>query len=223
MFTAKTSLLRKKQREQRHDLERDAARATSSLRQLRQADPHEGRRALVQDLTAAVELALPLSKRREPLMPKGVPGSQTHGTVTGYVYHRCRCEACHSAYTTWRRNKYGHRPAAEYNAERAAKHGTESRSKHCRCDACREASARARQARRERRKIPCERCGQPRTNPLDSRSSARVTGLCNSCWREENAVKHGSLTMYTVHRCRCEPCRAAERAYRKDLAARRAA
>jgi hypothetical protein len=39
---------------------------------------------------------------------------------------------------------------------------------------------------------------------------------CDSCHKVEHAAQHGSLTMYISHKCRCELCREAQRAYRKQ-------
>ena len=71
-----------------------------------------------------------------------------HGTVNGYIGWGCRCEECQQA----RRDYYGHKSRADYDAERAAQHGTESKyTRGCRCEDCREA---ANAERRRRRRTP---------------------------------------------------------------------
>lgn len=90
---------------------------------------------------------------------KGHPGSFGpihHGTVQGYNYYGCRCEACTQA----RRDYYGHRPRAELMT---AKHGTETyyQKYGCRCDACMAAAREAKRRRRERSRVPCSHgCGR---------------------------------------------------------------
>lgn len=48
---------------------------------------------------------------------------------------------------------------------------------------CRECGKNLRQSHRDRRKVPCVRCGKPRTHPRDA-GSQRDTGLCRACWHE---------------------------------------
>lgn len=56
----------------------------------------------------------------------------THGTVTMYVSHKCRCEQCKSAIREYRGN----------TAFKPAEHGSRSMYKNgCRCGACREAQS----------------------------------------------------------------------------------
>jgi hypothetical protein len=83
-------------------------------------------------------------------MPRGYPGSMApHGTLTRYTTHKCRCDECKASWRDYHRRVRGCRPLEVYNAERAAKHGTEAKYRNgCRCDACRAASSAARRSRR---------------------------------------------------------------------------
>ena len=90
-----------------------------------------------------------------------------HGTANGYTNLGCRCDACRDANTAYRKAtgtagykrdrcpdcgcmkyaRYERCQACEH-ARRRPPHGTESRYRTCRCDACRKAAADARRARR---------------------------------------------------------------------------
>lgn len=84
-------------------------------------------------------------------MPRGKPGWEHGRTSTGYRYG-CRCEKCVAAMRAylneWRHRTGRHKPRAQYLAEIAPEHGTESRYKSCRCSECRDAANAARRKRR---------------------------------------------------------------------------
>lgn len=98
---------------------------------------------------------------------------------------------------------------------------------------------------RERLGGKCERCGSTEDlefDHIDRTTKIGIIGkiwnrrkdiveaelkkcqlLCAECHLEKSrecgdmlpAAQHGSITMYVNHRCRCEPCRACMREYRK--------
>lgn len=54
-----------------------------------------------------------------------------HGTITGYIYHRCRCDDCREANSTYRRNGRRNTPPQDHLAsqtwrEAAACHGIDT-------------------------------------------------------------------------------------------------
>lgn len=129
-----------------------------------------------------------------------------HGTVSGYVNHGCRCDACTEAKAAYMRDRYsipcrscGHTIWTKAANSRAARqrygdlcrscwlretgqlvHGTEGGYKRgCRCDACREATNAARRRRR----------------------------------RHPNVAVHGKPSGYS-NGCRCEECTTAHMDYR---------
>lgn len=104
-----------------------------------------------------------------------------HGTTSGYINLKCRCDRCRRAFAedpgTRRRNeryrrKIGMKSREEYLASiERAKHGTESKyAQGCRCDDCKRASA---DARRRRRQTP---------NPRKHNANAYNNGCrCAEC------------------------------------------
>lgn len=113
-------------------------------------------------------------------MAKAIP----HGTVSGYSYHKCRCDECKAANRAYR---LGRREAV-YGPPRPPRpvHGTLYRYKRgCRCEECKAANTKS-----------CRRFRD--TNPgykFKPRASARVP--------------HGTETGYNHYGCRCEECIAA--------------
>lgn len=89
-------------------------------------------------------------------------------------------------------------------------HGTNSRytNYRCHCELCVEAHRVALAEYRERRRLETGRDRAPE-KPRRERTP-----------RKRLAAEHGTITMYTEYRCRCEPCRQAIADYRRE--ARRA-
>jgi hypothetical protein len=50
---------------------------------------------------------------------------------------------------------------------------------------CKDCENRRRQEYRDRRRVPCRNCGQPRSHPAENRHSIHDTGLCQDCYRRE--------------------------------------
>jgi hypothetical protein len=82
----------------------------------------------------------------------------------------------------------GYCPQCSGALRRTAPHGTETRytgPDKCRCEPCRLAATAAKKARRNRHKVPCTNCGQPRLPHSENggdRRGTRDTGLCRPCW-----------------------------------------
>jgi hypothetical protein len=76
-------------------------------------------------------------------------------------------------------------PVCTGKARRKVEHGTPGRYRRgCHCDVCRAAATADRRERRERRKIPCTKCGRPRMHPNDIGPNREDTGLCIECFVE---------------------------------------
>lgn len=78
-----------------------------------------------------------------------------HGTWTGYVHHRCRCDDCRAA------NAREHvRLRAQRTPEMAREHGTYSTYNNygCRCPLCAAAAIEYQRCQRARRRH-CDECG----------------------------------------------------------------
>lgn len=151
----------------------------------------------------------------DPMTVERVRHVTAHGTVNEYSNYGCRCDACRKAASDYQRKLmaapcascgkpvYGRfRPGAvcrECDADRRRipfpeAHGTNAGWRRgCRCDACRGYLAKTKQGHREQRKVPCVICGQPATNPLDSRTRDSSVPCCLSCWRKRYELHRQGL------------------------------
>lgn len=128
-----------------------------------------------------------------------------------YVHYGCRCDGCRAANTEEQKLQDAKRREASKNDHPAGKPYSEStyRNWGCRCDQCRAAHSdsckpyslawRRRQGMRPQAEL--------RTLPRDSRCPLGI----------------GNYSGYSNLGCRCEFCRAAQNAYKREYRARRRA
>jgi hypothetical protein len=113
----------------------------------------------------------------------------THGTVSGYRHHGCRCGPCTVAHREALRAYRKARGLPGGNPQKVAQHGTRSGYQTgCSCRLCRNAE---RDERRRQRRIGL--------NPGDHR--------------------HGTNSGYVNWGCRCDGCRRAAAEYRAKVGA----
>lgn len=120
-----------------------------------------------------------------------------HGTITGYNYYRCSCDACRRAKADAQRAGDADRRRRLPEMFDQLPHGSIStyRNWGCRCDPCTAEQARNLAAKYEERKLRLAR------NP--------------------DLVPHGRAATYKGWGCRCDPCYEANRlAERKRKVAR---
>ena len=91
-------------------------------------------------------------KQGEPRVVRGAP----HGTLSGYGWHKCRCDRCRAAYAKYRREGLRKRKEA---GKTPAKHGRYGYTGYgCRCEVCVEANT---QYSRDRRAALRSKKGTP--------------------------------------------------------------
>lgn len=82
-------------------------------------------------------------------LPGELPAERWHGTISGYTYHKCRCDKCRQAKRIYSRGYYREWIAGQVE-ERATRppngehwHGTANgyNNRCCRCEPCRAAWA----------------------------------------------------------------------------------
>lgn len=101
---------------------------------------------------------------------------------------RLRCRACNAvkAAVSVRLRTLRCSECQEWKPDEAFPHGRNHKLRRLRHSVCRGCQAVARQRSRDRRKVPCVRCGKPRLNRLDvNPRSSRDTGLCGECYQAE--------------------------------------
>lgn len=99
------------------------------------------------------------------------------------------------------------RPPVCHQCRRVDKgaHGTAKRYENgCRCDECREYTAKR---YRQRDRVPCSKCGKP-TGYMANSKVVTKTPKCRECTRKH--IPHGEVLGYTKG-CRCDLCREAWR------------
>ena len=118
-----------------------------------------------------------------------------HG-LTGYTHHRCRCDVCRAANSAYASNL--RRSNSEKLTEQAFDHGLSGYTNHCcRCDVCRAANSAYNRDHHlaYKEKIAKRRMAASGVDPA--------------------TINHG-LTGYRNYSCRCDVCRDAVNAYRRD-------
>lgn len=129
-----------------------------------------------------------------PIPPRPI----SHGTVSGYYHHGCRCEICEAFAVEKRRlereQKAAARALAPARPPLEIRHGTTTAYQHhaCRCDICR---------------------------AFISKKSKEDWVLLNTYTpepppRPKPPVVHGSYYTYCKHACRCSECSAVAQEYR---------
>lgn len=121
------------------------------------------------------------------------------------------------------------------------RHGTPTgyNNWRCRCEPCKEADRAAQHLYRERTKLPCSQCGAPRRrrsktglcqpcyldrvkrfaaakNRCVDCGAPTKSERCDPCSRKARSPRHGTLTMYSAHRCHCDECREAYAVYQSN-------
>lgn len=131
-----------------------------------------------------------------------------HG-YSRYSNDGCRCDICRTANAAWMR-EYIRRPIDP------DRHGTDINYRRgCRCDACRSKHnglvriTATRRRHRDRPDVVAAALAKPARPPRPYRPA------------RSSQPEHGTLTMYTHRRCRCEQCRAAMTAYAREYRARK--
>lgn len=104
---------------------------------------------------------------------------------------------------------------------RTVKHGTQNEYQNygCRCDACKAAGSKYNASKLLGQ---CPRCGDPMWNVQRGREKS----ICQNCEIERKQkmnLKHGTLSMYGRHKCRCDKCRAVSAASQRDYRRRKIA
>lgn len=125
-----------------------------------------------------------------------------HGTITGYLSRKCRCDECKRAYADYRREyRMGRRIQIDKPLP-PIKHGTLNGygRRKCRCDECLTVGRAYHNNRQRSFKSTGVRPG-PQLKPV---------------------AEHGTIARYNGReKCRCDKCRVAAAKYRVDLRANR--
>jgi hypothetical protein len=106
-----------------------------------------------------------------------------HGTINGYIYHKCKCDECKIA---WNEYQTGRRRQVT-TGKRSVKHGYGGYASGCRCDVCRIAHAKYAAERIAVRKIAA--------SGVYVELFEKQNGLCAICQQEKPLVpdhKHGT-------------------------------
>jgi hypothetical protein len=105
------------------------------------------------------------------------------GPATRYgVGRQARCQACFNLRqaTSVRGEELQCLTCREWKPDTAFPRNRSEKMRRGRHGVCRACQAPMRQQARERRRIPCVKCGKPRLHPNDSGSGK--TGLCRACY-----------------------------------------
>lgn len=175
-----------------------------------------------------------IAKFRSGEMPENL-----HGTSTGYVNWRCRCNRCHDAHFTDEQKARQSVNSKNYLVKALSKevpegmHGTVTgyRIYKCRCEACTAASKYKSKIVTER--IRAEFAANPESFEHGKTGTYNAGCRCEACvayiksYRERDleqrkarldespeSFEHGKTGTYALG-CRCDPCRAAMAAYTK--------
>ena len=140
-----------------------------------------------------------------------------HGTYSGYMRHKCRCEPCKAAGAAYRRKRRG-APRPKPTLQHGTRKGYNSFK--CRCEPCKAAQSEYHSNRykpRPRRPKPIEhgtrtayQCYKCRCEPCKAaqREYARTEKK-----RDPSKTPHGTVNGYKHYGCRCAECAPLGRAY----------
>lgn len=133
-----------------------------------------------------------IARRLEWMQQAACPecGAQTTRTTVGGD-SRCRACSTKAMATSVRDGELRCVTCQEWKPDHGfprnrAKKGTLRRGRHTSCRAC---QTKARQAYRERHKVPCDRCGKPRLSGVGGGRGSHdggKTGLCKACYLDRN-------------------------------------